>query len=262
MRILFIGDIVGQAGRQMLTRHLDRLVDRHRIDFTVANVENAADGLGVTPEIASEILAMGVDCLTSGNHIWDKRQITDYIDTQPRLLRPINYPQDLPGRGTYLGETPSGLLVGVVNVMGRIFMPPTDDPFRSARAALQTLSARTKVLIVDMHAEATSEKMAMGWYLDGRASAVIGTHTHVPTADERILPGGTAFITDAGMTGSFDSVIGMEKEPALARFLTHMPERLTSARKDARLCGVLLDVDEGTGRARAIDRLMVSGDDA
>ena len=262
MRILFIGDVVGKAGRRVLAAHLDRLVDKFSIDFSIANVENAADGSGVTPDLAAEFLAMGIHCMTTGNHIWDKREIAPYIAAEKRLLRPINYPDELPGSGCYLGETAGGLPVGVINVMGRIFMPPVNDPFRAARAAVEDLKTRARVVIVDMHAEATSEKMALGWHLAGLASAVVGTHTHVPTADERILPGGTAFITDVGMTGPYDSVIGMEKEASLSRFLFHMPARLTSAQKDARLAGVVIDVDEESGRARTIERVTRGDADA
>ena len=262
MRILFIGDVVGRAGRRVLAAHFDRVVDRYRIDFSIANVENAADGSGVTPELAVEFLSLGINCLTSGNHIWDKREVVPYIADEPRLLRPINYPDESPGSGCFLGETPGGLPVGVVNVMGRIFMPPINDPFRAARAAVDGLRSRSRVVVVDMHAEATSEKMAMGWHLDGLASAVIGTHTHVPTADERILPGGTAFISDVGMTGPYDSVIGMDKEASLSRFLSHMPARLTAAQKDARLAAVVIDIDEASGRARGIERVSRTDADA
>jgi len=257
MKILFIGDVVGKAGRRALASTLPRLIDRHRVDFTVVNIENAADGLGVTPEIADEMLASGVDCLTTGNHVWDRREIRDYIGGQPRLLRPINYPRDLPGAGVHVGETPSGIRVGVINVMGRVFMPPVDDPFRPAREAVTDVRRQTPVVVVDMHAETTSEKVAMGWYLDGEASAVLGTHTHIQTADERILPQGTAYITDVGMTGPYDSVIGMNKEIILSRFLTLDSGRMTSARGDPRVCGVVLDVDEASGRSRSIERLML-----
>jgi len=257
MRTLFIGDTVGKAGLRLLTDQLDRLIDRHRIDYCIANMENAADGLGITPEIASEFLSLGIHCITSGNHIWDKREIKEYIGGEPRLLRPVNYPSDLPGSGIHVGETAAGIKVGVLNVMGRVFMPPVDDPFRAARASVEEIKTRARIVIVDMHAEATSEKMAMGWYLDGQVSAVVGTHTHIQTADERILPGGTAYITDVGMTGPYDSIIGMDKEAALSRFLNHMPARLTSARGDPRLCAVLIDIDESTGRASSIQRLML-----
>ena len=257
MRTLFVGDTVGKAGLKLLAEQLDRLVDRHRIHFCIANMENAADGMGITPEIAEEFLDLGIQVITSGNHIWDKREIKDYIAREPRLLRPLNYPSDSPGSGTYVGETASGIRVGVVNVMGRVFMPPVDDPFRAARSAVEALRPITPVIIVDMHAEATSEKMAMGWHLDGVASAVIGTHTHIQTADERILPGGTAYITDVGMTGPYDSVIGMEKEGALTRFLSQMPARLGSARGDPRICAVLIDIEPSTGKATTIQRLML-----
>jgi metallophosphoesterase (TIGR00282 family) len=258
MRILFIGDTVGKAGMKLVADQLDRLVDRHRIDFCVANMENAADGLGITPDIAEEFLSAGLHCITTGNHVWDKREIKDYITKQPRLLRPVNYPRDLPGAGSFIGETASGAKVAVLNVMGRVFMPPVDDPFRAARAAVEQLRAKTPIVIVDMHAEATSEKIAMGWYLDGLVTAVIGTHTHIPTADERVLPGGTAYITDVGMTGPFDSIIGMDKDAALSRFLSHMPARLTSAKGDPRLCAVIVDVEPSSGRALGIARLMLS----
>lgn len=261
MNILFIGDVVGRAGLRLLEQELHRLVDRHRVDFTIANMENAADGLGVTPEIAERTLELGVDCMTSGNHIWDRRAIKDYIHGEPRLLRPVNYPSELPGRGTWIGRTPAGTPVGIVNVMGRVFMPPVDDPFRAAMASVEAIRERTPVVIVDIHAEATSEKMAMGWYLDGRASAVVGTHTHIQTADERLLPEGTAYITDIGMTGPYDSIIGMEKDGALARFLTHMPARLSAARGDPRLCAVLIGIDESSGRAVSIERMMVRGEE-
>lgn len=261
LRILFVGDLVGRAGRKILSRHLDRIIDQHRIDFTIVNVENAADGLGVTPEIAEELLDMQVGCMTSGNHIWDKREIREYIAREGRLLRPLNYPPDLPGAGTHVGETAAGTRIGVVNVMGRVFMPPVNDPFRLAREAVEEMKAATPIVIVDMHAEATSEKIAMGWYLDGQASAVVGTHTHVQTADDRVLPGGTAYITDVGMTGPYDSIIGMEKEASLARFLNHTSARMGSAKGDPRLCAVVLEVESATGRARSIRRLMMGEDD-
>jgi hypothetical protein len=257
MRILLIGDVNGKAGRQALRACLPRLIAERQIDFTVANVENAADGFGVTPDLAEEILDAGVDCLTSGNHIWDKSEIVEYIKGQPRLLRPLNYPQGAPGAGAYVGESPAGIRVAVVNLMGRVFMPPCDNPFPVIDAALPSLRDKARVILVDMHAEATSEKSAMGWHLDGRVSAVVGTHTHVQTADETVLPGGTAFITDLGMTGPHQSVIGIEKELALRKFLTGLPVRFSIARRDPRLCGALVDVDEATGRARAIERIQV-----
>jgi len=255
MNILFIGDLVGKAGRRIFEAHFDRVIDKERVDFSILNVENAADGLGVTPDIAAELLGRGIHCLTSGNHIWDKREIRGYIAGERRLLRPVNYPTDLPGRGTYVGETASGGKVGIVNVMGRVFMPGVDEPFRLARAAVDELRKTTPVVVVDMHAEATSEKIAMGWHLDGAASAVLGTHTHVQTADERVLPRGTAYISDVGMTGPYDSIIGMDKETVLSRFIHCMPARLSSAKGDARFCAVVIAVDETTGRASSIRRL-------
>lgn len=257
MNVLFIGDLVGKAGRRILQRHFHRIVDRDRIDYSIINVENAAGGRGVTPDIAEELLELGLDCLTSGNHIWDQKEIHPYLSTQERLLRPINYPRDLPGRGTHVGETASGTKVGVVNVMGRVFMPAVDDPFRMALDVVEDLRTRCRVIIVDMHAEATSEKMAMGWHLDGLASAVIGTHTHVQTADERILPRGAAYITDAGMTGPYDSIIGMEKEAVLGRFLMHSREPIIPAKGNPLLCGVVIGIDAETGRAGSIKRLML-----
>jgi hypothetical protein len=257
IRILFIGDLVGKAGWRALEEHALRLVDRRRIDFVVINVENAADGLGVTPDQAEDLFALGAHCLTSGNHIWDRREIRDYLRSERRLIRPANYPPDLPGSGLCVGETPGGVPVAVVNIMGRVFMPPVDDPFRVAADVVGEARRLAPVVVVDMHAEATSEKMAMGWHLDGQVAAVLGTHTHVQTADERILPGGTAYITDVGMTGPYDSVIGMEKEPVLSRFLNHTQARMTAARGDARLCAVVVEADPASGRATAIERLML-----
>ena len=257
MRTLLIGDVNGRSGRQVLAGRLPGLITTHSIDFAVANVENAADGFGVTPDLAEEFLAGGLDCLTSGNHIWDRPEIVDYMREQPRLLRPLNYPDGSPGAGIYLGQTAAGIPVAVVNLMGRVFMPPCDDPFRVIDKAISALGGRARIILVDMHAEATSEKAAMGWHLDGRVSAVVGTHTHVQTADERILPGGTAYITDLGMTGPYESVIGIERSLALQKFLTGMPVRFSIARRDPRLCGALVEVDEETGRARAIERIQV-----
>ncbi len=257
MRILFIGDVVGAPGRRVLADALDRLVDRQRADFVIVNVENAAAGFGVTPQIAREALALGVHCLTSGNHIWDRKEILPYLDEEPRLLRPLNFPDPAPGRGIYVGESAAGARVAVVNLMGRVFMPPLLCPFQSADAALRALKERAQVVVVDFHAEATSEKQAMAWYLDGRVAAVIGTHTHVQTADERVSPAGTAAITDVGMTGPHDSVIGIERALALERFLTQRPVRFNTATGGVFLKGVLLDVDESTGRARSITRVSV-----
>jgi metallophosphoesterase (TIGR00282 family) len=257
MRILLIGDVNGRPGRRMVETHVPRLIVDRRADLSIANVENAADGFGITPDLTEQMLAAGLDCLTSGNHIWDKPEILEYMETQPRLLRPANYPEASPGRGVWLGATPGGTPVAVINLMGRVFMPPCDDPFRAADAILAGLQGRARVILVDMHAEATSEKQALAAYLDGRVSAVVGTHTHVQTADEAVLPGGTAYISDLGMTGPHDSVIGIEKQLALKRFLTGMPVRFAVARRDPRLCAVLVEVDEATGRARSIERIQI-----
>jgi metallophosphoesterase (TIGR00282 family) len=257
MRIVCIGDINGRAGRVIVRSHLPRLIAQREIDFAIGNVENAADGFGVTPEIAEQMFDSGFDCLTSGNHIWDKREIIDYLREQPRLLRPLNYPDGVPGVGLFSGEVPAGIPIIVINLMGRVFMPPCDNPFRVIDQTLSDLDGGPKVIVVDMHAEATSEKNAMGWHLDGRVTAVVGTHTHVQTADERILPGGTAYITDLGMTGPYESVIGIQTDLALKKFLTGVPVRFSAAKRGVRLCGVFLDVDENTGRARTIERIQL-----
>jgi 2',3'-cyclic-nucleotide 2'-phosphodiesterase len=255
MNILFIGDIFGRPGRDLVRRGLRPLVHRYAIDFVVANVENAAGGFGITREIGDSLAADGIDVMTSGNHIWDKKEALDYVAAEPRLIRPANYPPGAPGRGSILARTDDGRGVGVINVMGRVFMNPLDDPFGGVLREIDALGGRTRIILVDFHAEATSEKIAMGWHLDGRVSAVIGTHTHVQTADERVLPNGTAYITDAGMTGPHDSIIGTEREPALARFLTGMPSRFEPATGNPRLHGVVIEVDEATGRATSITRL-------
>jgi metallophosphoesterase (TIGR00282 family) len=262
MRILAIGDVNGRPGRRLVETYLPRLVVEHRIDFSIANVENAADGFGITPDLTEQLLAQGLDCLTSGNHIYDKQEIVDYLSEQPRLLRPENYPAGAAGSGVYVGATAGGTPIAVVNLMGRIFMPPCDDPFRSADRVLERLAGKARVILVDMHAEATSEKYAMGHHLAGRVSAVVGTHTHVQTADETVLAGGTAYISDLGMTGPYDSVIGIEKSLALKKFLTGMPVRFSVARRDPRLCGVVIEVDDATGRARRIERIQVRPDAA
>jgi hypothetical protein len=260
LKILFIGDVVGRAGRQALSSRLHRLVDEHRVDLVVANGENAAAGFGLTANIVTELLDLGIDVITSGNHIWDKREICDHLDRQERLLRPANYPPGLPGRGAGIFSTSAGLQVGVVNLEGRVFMSNLDCPFRAAEQLVEEMRRHTPIILVDIHAEATSEKMALGCYLDGRVSAVVGTHTHVQTADERILPGGTAYITDAGMTGSRDAVIGIRKELAIEKFLTQRPVRFEVAKKDPWLCGVLIEVDEETGRALKVERIQQATD--
>lgn len=259
--LLFLGDIVGRPGRELLRVGVRALIDRHRVDLAIANAENAAAGFGITREVGDAILEFGVDVMTSGNHIWDKREVIEYIGGEPRLLRPANFPAGVPGRGSYLAETRRGQLVGVVNVMGRIFMSPLDDPFAVALREVEMLRARTRIIVVDFHAEATSEKQAMGWYLDGKVTLVVGTHTHVQTADDRILPNGTAYLTDAGMTGPHDSIIGVEAETALGRFLTGMPARMETATGNPRLNGVLVRADAATGKALAIERLNYSAAD-
>jgi len=255
LKILYIGDTVANAGRTIVRTHLKELQEQHSIDLTILNCENAAPGNGVTPQMADDFLDWGIDVLTSGNHIWNKKEILPYLNKQSRLLRPANYPPENPGRGVVVVKTRAGEPVAVINLQGRVYMLPIDDPFRCADAQLAALPKNVKAIFVDMHAEATSEKVAMGWYLDGRVSAVIGSHTHIPTADERILPGGTAYQTDAGMTGPFDSVIGVMKEAAIKRFLTQMPERFEPASQDARLNAVVIDVDGETGKARSILRV-------
>ncbi|HXH07730.1 MAG TPA: TIGR00282 family metallophosphoesterase [Vicinamibacterales bacterium] len=255
MRILFVGDIMGRPGRQIARRAIPVLVDRSGIDLVIANVENAAGGFGITPEIADELLGYGIGVMTSGNHIWDKKEALPYIATEPRLLRPANFPAGAPGTGRYVAATTAGERVAVINLMGRVFMTPFDDPFAVALREIEAARAEARVIVVDMHAEATSEKMAMGWHLDGRVAAVLGTHTHVQTADERLLPGGTAYITDVGMTGPHDSIIGVDRDIALGRFLTGLPARLETARHGVRFQAVIVTVDPRTGRATGIERL-------
>jgi metallophosphoesterase (TIGR00282 family) len=255
MRTLFLGDIFGKPGRKLVEIKLRALLHAYRIDFCIANVENAAAGFGITPPIAEELLNCGIDLLTSGNHIWDKRAILPYLSEQPRLLRPHNYPKGAPGRGVYIGDTRCGVRLGVINLQGRVFMPSIDCPFTTGLAAVEQIRKQTPVIIVDFHAEATSEKQAIGWYFDGVVSAVIGTHTHVQTADERILPRGTAYITDIGMSGPHDSVIGSVPDLALDRFLRQIPVRLEPASGNLRICGAIVEIDESTGRASSIERL-------
>jgi metallophosphoesterase (TIGR00282 family) len=255
MKLLFIGDVVGRPGRELLRKGLRPLTDHHGADLVIANVENAAAGFGITRDIGDTFLEWGVDVMTTGNHVWDKKEALDYIASERRLLRPANYPAGVPGRGAYVAQTRDGRAVGVINVMGRVFMTPIDDPFQVVLREIEAMRARTKVIVVDFHAEATSEKIAMGWHLDGRVTLVVGTHTHVQTADERILPKGTAYLTDSGMTGPHDSIIGMEVDPSLARFLTGMPSRFEPATANPRLNGVVVEVDDKTGRAARITRI-------
>jgi len=258
MRILFIGDIFGRPGREIARQAVPALIERESLDFVVANVENAAAGFGITGDIAETILSYGVDVMTTGNHVWDKKEVLEYFPGHPKLLRPANFPAGAPGRGRYLGQTRTGEPIGVVNVMGRIFMQPLDDPFAVVLQEIEALRAKTRVILVDFHAEATSEKIAMGWHLDGRATAVLGTHTHVQTADERILPKGTACLTDAGMTGPHDSIIGVTVEAALGRFLNGLPSKFEPANGPGRLNAVIITADQATGRATAIQRLNLS----
>jgi metallophosphoesterase (TIGR00282 family) len=258
MKVLFIGDIVGKPGREILRKGLRPLVEREGVDLVIANAENAAAGFGVTKDIGDTLLEAGVHVMTSGNHIWAKKEVVPYITAEPRLLRPANYPAGVPGRGSYVAQTGDGRAVGVINVMGRVFMANIDDPFTVVLREIEAMRARTRVIIVDFHAEATSEKVAMGWHLDGKVTLVVGTHTHVQTADERILPNGTAYLTDAGMTGPHDSIIGMEREPSLARFLNGMPAKYEPATGNPRLNGVMIEADPKTGRALSISRVSYS----
>jgi metallophosphoesterase (TIGR00282 family) len=260
MNILFVGDIFASPGRRIVSDHLADIVATNQIHLVIANAENSAGGFGVTPPIAEELLELGIDVLTSGNHIWDKRDVYDYFAQQPRLLRPANYAETLPGHGVIVVKARNGVDCAVINVQGRTYMPATDDPFRKMDQILAALDPAVKVRFVDFHAELTSEKMAMGWYLDGRVSAVVGTHTHIPTADTRILPGGTAYQTDAGMTGPYFSVIGVETEVILKRFLTALPVRMEAARGGVELHAVIVEVDEATGKALAVRRHTVRGD--
>ena len=258
MNILFVGDIVGRPGRDLMRAGLDAIVSRYRVDFVIVNAENAAGGFGITREIGDDLLAHGVDVMTSGNHIWDKKEAIGYIGVEARLLRPVNYPAGVPGRGSYVGRTSDGRAVGVINAMGRVFMLTIDDPFTVVAREVDSVRQRTPIILVDFHAEATSEKIAMGWHLAGKVTAVVGTHTHVQTADDRILPGGTAYITDVGMTGPHDGIIGVEREPALARFLNGMPARFETATGDPRLHAVVVAADPETGRATGITRISLS----
>jgi 2',3'-cyclic-nucleotide 2'-phosphodiesterase len=263
VRILFIGDIFGRPGRTIVQEQLRSLAGQHGADLVIANGENAAAGFGITPALAEELLDLGIDVLTTGNHVWDKRELIEYFhmaDGNPysparRVLRPANYPAGTPGWGVFEGKTRGGVPFAVINLQGRVFMADNEDPFRTADALLQQIKAR--VVLIDFHAEATSEKIALGWYLDGRVTAVLGTHTHVPTADERVLPKGTAYQTDVGMTGPYESVIGVNKEMIIQKFLTNMPARFEPAFGDVRLAGALIDCDAETGRATEIERIQV-----
>ena len=257
MILLFVGDVVGKPGRRALARILPQLVDEHQVDYSVVNVENSAGGFGVTPAVLSELDELAIDCYTSGNHIWDKKEGVELLDLEPRLLRPANYPAGAPGSGLYVGETATGIKVATINLEGQVFMKALESPFRVADGLLAGLADDVKVILVDIHCEATSEKQAMGFFLDGRVSAVIGTHTHTPTADERILPQGTAFQTDAGMTGPYESVIGMRHDKVLRRFMTQLRSPFEVAKRDVRLAAVKIDIDENTGHARSIERFLI-----
>ena len=267
MKILFVGDIFGSAGRRILREHLGHVRQSHQVDLTVINGENAAGGFGITPNLAEELFDQGADVITTGNHVWDKKELIEYMksvsaeshERPRRILRPANLQHGLPGYGVYQGQIAAGpekgLPYAVVNLMGRVFMNGTNDPFNAINRVLETVTA--KIILVDFHAEATSEKVAMGWHLDGRVTAVLGTHTHIPTADERVLPGGTAYQTDVGMTGPYDSVIGVEKELVLTKFLTGMPGKFEAATGNPKMCAALISCDPMTGKAYKIQRLML-----
>src|SRR5262245_2751671 len=256
-----IGDIVAKPGRKLVEMHLPSLIEQHKLDFVVANVENIAHGFGVTPETADELLRMGAVVLTSGNHIWDKKEIIEYIQTENRLLRPANYPKVAPGKGHVVVRNRKGLKVGVLNVQGRIFMGPSEDPFSIAQELVEQMRKETPLIFVDMHGEASSEKQAMGWFLDGKVTAVCGPHTHFPTADQRILPAGTAYVTDIGMTGPYDSIIGVEKEQIIQKFIDQIPTRFEPAKENPILQSMLISVDENSGLAQTIQRITVRGED-
>jgi 2',3'-cyclic-nucleotide 2'-phosphodiesterase len=271
LNILFVGDIFGSAGRRIVREHIGHVREAHHVELTIVNAENAAGGFGLTPQIAEEIFDLGADVLTMGNHVWDKKELIDYLNSAAsqspagsstenaprprRVIRPANFPPGSPGYGIFEGATASGVDYAVIQLQGRVFMTAFDDPFRTADALLAGIKA--KVIVIDFHAEATSEKVALGWYLDGRVTAVLGTHTHIPTADERILHNGTAFQTDVGMSGPYDSVIGVEKELVLHKFLTGMPGKFEAAKGNPKMCAALVTCDPQTGRASAIQRIML-----
>jgi metallophosphoesterase (TIGR00282 family) len=255
MKILMIGDIIGQPGRTAVAAMLEKIIMNYQIDFTIANGENAAGGVGITEPIAIDLFALGIDVLTMGNHVWDKKEIYEYLSREPRIIRPMNYPGNPPGRGSGIFTTNKGSKIGIINASGRVFMNQLDCPFRSLEKEATVIKKDTPIIIVDFHAEATSEKVAMGWHLDGKVSAVIGTHTHVQTADERILPNRTAYITDVGMTGPINSVIGVETSSVLERFLTQMPVRFSVAKGDMILSAVVIDIDPLTGESLSIERI-------
>lgn len=263
MNILFVGDIFGSAGRKIVREHISHVRQANAVDLVIINAENAAGGFGVTPQIAEDLFDLGADVLTTGNHVWDKRELIDYMNTAPtpghdrgrRVLRPANFQPGLPGHGVYEGVTQSGVAYAVINLMGRVYLSGTNDPFHAANHILSAIKA--KVIVLDFHAEATSEKVAMGWYLDGRVTAVLGTHTHIPTADARVLPGGTAYQTDVGMSGPYDSVIGVETDLVLHKFLTGMPGKFEAAKGNPKMCAALVSCDPATGRASRIQHIML-----
>ncbi|MFH1594720.1 MAG: TIGR00282 family metallophosphoesterase [Candidatus Omnitrophota bacterium] len=255
MKLLFIGDIVGKPGREAIKALVPDLVEKNGIDFVVANAENAAGGSGLTPSIADELFDYGIGVLTNGDHVWKRREIIDALEADQRVLRPLNYPKEVPGRGSCVIKLQTGVKIGIISLVGRVFMQPVECPFRTAREEVEKIKQSTPNIFIDIHAEATSEKIALGWYLDGQVTAVMGTHTHVQTADERVLPQGSAYITDVGMTGPFDSVIGRKKEQILTRFLTQMPTRFQMAEDDVRLNGAIVDFDEKIGKANSIKRI-------
>ncbi len=257
MKLLFVGDVMGRPGRRALKYFLPRLIDEHAVDYTVVNIENAAGGFGVTAAVLDEIADLEIDCLTSGNHIWDKREVLELLDSREDLLRPMNYPDENPGRGVHIGQTAAGIKVATMNVEGQVFMKPLPSPFEAMDEALAALPDDVKIVLVDFHAEATSEKQAMGFFLDGRATAVLGTHTHVPTADARVLPGGTAIVTDVGMTGPYESVIGMRADKVLRRFLSQTPAPFEVAKRDIRLAAALISVDAESGRAQSVETFLL-----
>ncbi len=258
MKLLFIADIYGRPGRRAICHLLPSLLAQYNVDICIANGENAAGGSGITEKVAEELFSYGINVLTSGNHIWDKKEVLPYLERAEYLLRPANYPPAVAGKGAAVFQTPSGVPVGVLNLQGRTYIRELDCPFRVGDEEIARLREKTNVIVVDFHAEATSEKIAMGWYLDGKVTAVIGTHTHVQTCDETVLPEGTAYITDVGMTGPHDSVIGVRKEAAINRFLTQIPVKFESAKGDVKLCGVVIDVDEKSGKAKTIQRLRIN----
>jgi metallophosphoesterase (TIGR00282 family) len=258
MKVLFIGDIVGQPGRDILARRLNEIIDETQPDFVVANGENAAGGKGLTGTIAKELFDLGIQVLTLGNHAFDRREIEEAL-IDPRILRPANYPPNVPGKGWGVYAVSGGRKLAVVNLLGRVYLPAIDDPFRTANDILEKIYAETRNILVDIHAEVTSEKVAMGWYLDGRVSAVVGTHTHIPTADERIMPKGTAYLTDAGMTGPTDGVIGMDRDVVIKKFLTGIPQHFVVAKGNASVQGCVIDIDDATGQAKSIKRINIQG---